>query len=586
MNNNLYLFNLLCLSAFLLLFIFFIDHKSVFIDNHAFASELSQGSLDKISEFEKWNCGINNEVNSNHYVKEFRIPEICSIPISIAFDEKENKVWFVGTRNGTLFEYNPINQEFISYKIPKWFSRDLPAGSSWSWDLKTDVSGNTIWFTDEKLNSIWSFDKNKKKFAQFTIPFHSTLYSTSYPVSFELVDEKNLYLVGIRSLSLWHGAIDKMVNGTSLGIEEIPIPLKKIFKGIPEYEIGLGSLAIDNDKKNIWITALAFDKKGAVIKYDTEGKKFYLYELPDSFRSPTGITIDSDNHIWITDHATSSFYKVQPPKESRKLTSLDMEHFVTSPLSSRIYGIGFGNISSKSINLYENSLPYWIKDAPDGTIWTNEHVGNRIAKFLPVNDTMIEYWLPSQNSIYSGCNPDDTNIKCGYSNVLNFDLESKVLPNLSSQISKAWFTEQSENKIGFIDLEKEIPISLTTTPNFLNIKNENNNETIELQMNVNVEQTGVDSIYTQSLLSSNSSIILKPVISSTLSSNGNLNGLEVTFSPEILQIKLDKINNKSNNIINITIKPIQYITPGKYNLMVGVESHDYTITKKVKLNVD
>ena len=199
---------------------------------------------------------------------------------------------------------------------------------------------------------------------------------------------------------------------------------------------------------------------------------------------------------------------------------------------------------------------------------------------------MIEYWLPSQNSIYSGCNPDDTNIKCGYSNVLNFDLESKVLPNLSSQISKVWFTEQSENKIGFIDLEKEIPISLTTIPTFLNIKNENIDETIELQMNVNVEQTGVDSIYTQSLLSSNSSIILKPVISSTLSPNGNLNGVQVTFSPEILQINLDKISNKSNNIINITIKPIQHITPGKYNLMVGVESNDFTITKKVKLNVD
>ncbi len=590
MKNNHYLSRSLYLSILLLLVAFLIDHMRTYNDNNAFASEIPQSAL-PISEFEKWNCGINNQVNSNYYVKEVRIPEVCSIPISIAFDERDNKVWFIGTRNGTLFEYDPINQEFESHKVPQWFSRNLPAGSSWSWDLELDNSGNTIWFTDEKLNSIWRFDKNDKKFEQFIIPFYSTLYATSYPVSIEFIDDKNLYFVGIRSLSLWHGDVDKMANGTSYGIEEIPIPLNSTFKGIPEYEIGLGSLAIDNNKENIWITALAFEKKGVLIKYDINNKKFYLYELPDSFRSPTGVTIDSNNYIWITDHATSSFYKVHPPVESRKLTVSDMEHFVTSPLSSRIYGIEIGNTHNRSNNLYENSLPYWIKATKDGTIWTNEHVGNRIAKFFPVNNTMIEYWIPSQNSIYSGCSPESSNIKCGYSNVLQFDLEPEIsLTNSSGRISKVWFTEQSENKFGFIDLEKKIPVSLTNIPNLLNIRNDIENETIRLQMNVNLEQIKKDDSFARPSLSNNNSITLKPVISSSFSSNGNLNGLEARFSPEILQINLDhnnnQTNNKSSNIINISLKPVHHIMPGKYNLMIGVESQDFTIIKKVQLNVN
>lgn len=54
-----------------------------------------------------------------------------------------------------------------------------------------------------------------------------------------------------------------MINGTSEGLKEIPIPLEDVFKTIPNYEIGIGSLAVDKENKRIWITALVFEKKGS-----------------------------------------------------------------------------------------------------------------------------------------------------------------------------------------------------------------------------------------------------------------------------------------------------------------------------------
>lgn len=558
------------------------------IVDFADALQMPKAALSQIAEFEKWNCGNNTKLNSNFYVKEIEIPEKCSIPLSIAFDEKDNKVWFIGTRNGTLFEYNPINQKFISYKVPVWFSRDLPIGNSWSWDMKLDNSQSSVWFTDEKLNSIWRFDKNNKEFEQFIVPFYSTSYSTSYPVSIDFVDDNNLYLVGIRSLSLWHGNIDKMINGTSEGFTEIPIPLNGLFKDIPKYQVGLGELAIDKARNNVWITALAFEKKGVLIKYDIANKKFSLYELPDTFRSPTGITLDSNDTIWITDHATSSFYKISSAKGNESLIAPDMEQIVTSPLSSRIYGIGISDVSNESINTYENTLPYWIKATGDGAIYTNEHVGNKIARYFPYNETMIEYWIPSQNIIYSVCNPNIKHLTCGYSNVLQFDIEPVSSQNINNQSSKVWFTEQSENKIGYIDLKKPIPISLTASPTNLNINTKNNNETLRLDIKVVPKGVGNNDSATQPFSHNNDILTLKPVISSTFSPNGGLNGLKATIKPEIMHINPNTNYTNSNttsNSFSILLKPVSYIPPGNYNLMVGVESLDFTIMKKLKLSV-
>ena len=448
---------------------------------NALASIMEQQMIGQVLEYEKWNCGIESAPNSNYFVTEFKVPETCSIPIAITYDKAENKVWFISTRNGTLFGFDPSKQIFESYRIPFWYSRDLPAGNSWSWDIKLDNTMNSLWFTDEKLNSLWKFDKIQKKFYNYPIPFHSEFFSTSYPISMGFENNNSMYFVGIRSLSLWHGQIDKMINGTSEGLKEIPIPLKDVFQSIPIYEVGMGSLAVDKENKMIWDTALAFEKKGVLIRYSITDNKFDIFELPSNIKSPTGIAVDSHGNVWITDHATSSFYKIIPSQNSNNLTSLNIEHVVTSPLSSRIIGIDYNDISNKSVNLYKNTLPYWIKTTKDNSIWTNEHVGNKIARFIPDNDTLIEYWIPTQNVHYSVCYPINSSNQCGYSNVLQFDVSTESSNDSMGIGSGVWFTEQSENKIGFINLDKIIPISLSVNPEVISLRNGNNSiESIEI----------------------------------------------------------------------------------------------------------
>jgi virginiamycin B lyase len=98
---------------------------------------------------------------------------------------------------------------------------------------------------------LWKFDKTEKKFYNYPIPFHSEFFSTSYPISIGFENNNSMHFVGIRSLSLWNGQIDKMINGISEGLKEIPIPLEDIFQTIPNYEIGIGSLAVDKENKRI-----------------------------------------------------------------------------------------------------------------------------------------------------------------------------------------------------------------------------------------------------------------------------------------------------------------------------------------------
>ncbi len=552
---------------------------------NALASTMEQQMTNQILEYEKWNCGMESTPNSNYFVTEFKVPETCSIPIAITYDNTENKIWFISTRNGTLFGFDPSKQIFESYRIPFWYSRDLPAGNSWSWDIKLDNTMNNLWFTDEKLNSLWKFDKIEKKFYNYPIPFNSEFFSTSYPISIGFENNNSMYFVGIRSLSLWHGQIDKMINGTSEGLKEIPIPLKNVFRTIPNYEVGIGSLAIDKENKKIWITALAFEKKGVLIRYSITDNKFDIFELPTNIKSPTGIAVDSHGKVWLTDHATSSFYKISPPEDSKNLTSQNIEHVVTSPLSSRIIGIDYNDISNKSVNLYKNTLPYWIKTTKDNSIWTNEHVGNKIARFVPDNDTLIEYWIPTQNIHYSVCDPINSSNQCGYSNVLQFDVSAESSNDSAGIGSGVWFTEQSENKIGFIDLDKVIPISLSVNPKVISLRN-GNNSTESIEISINKSNPSLDFQEQIQDFTNNGTIFFKPIISGTFVPNGDLMGMRVSFDPEIFEIKSQElIENETTHLgsIDVTLGGTQYIPPGNYSLMMGLEGQDFSILKKVEL---
>ena len=70
----------------------------------------------------------------------------------------------------------------------------------------------------------------------------------------------------------------------------------------------------------------------------------------------------------------------------------------------------------------------------DGKLWFNEHEGNTIAYFDIANLTLVEFQIPSKGEAWGNT-----------SNPLQFTLDNN---------GSAWFTEWTENKIGFLDSER------------------------------------------------------------------------------------------------------------------------------------
>ncbi|MFZ0557565.1 MAG: hypothetical protein WAM26_19965, partial [Nitrososphaeraceae archaeon] len=295
-------------------------------------SELVSGSrADAVEKFNTQFCGLNSYPNSSSLVIEYPLPALCEMPLAIGVDSQDQNIWYVSTKNGTLGRYDLGNNTFEEeYKIPSWPARENPTMSSQVWDLDIDNKGD-IWFTDETQNALWRFSNDTRSFEMFTVPEKPEAFGTTYPVSMEIDDNgSNIYFVGIRSPSIWIGNISQMRNGTAEGIERIGIPLDS-FKGIDPDLVSTGSIVLDKDNDRLYVSLLAFNTKGEILGYDLKNKTFTSYEMPDDITSPVGLTLDLNDNLWVTDHGTSIFYRLDP-------TSGDITKFTTSTVSPRTLG--------------------------------------------------------------------------------------------------------------------------------------------------------------------------------------------------------------------------------------------------------
>ena len=481
---------------------------------------------ESLKKFQAQFCGIDTQANSNSYISEFILPSECEMPLGLTIDD--GKVWYVSTKQGILGSFSIADNKFEERQIPSWPPRSNPtAQSSMSWSVRADNDGN-IWFTDQAQNALWRFNKSTETFDIFLTP-------AQYPASFEFDSNGNLYLTGIQSKSLYFGEVSKMKNGTSEGFTEIPLPLNG-FAGVEPDLITSGALVVDNDRKDVWMPMLAFQQKGQIFRYDIDTNKVDLIvDLPDDLRSPVGATVDDLGNVWITDHATSTFFKYDP------LTG-DFTKFVTAIASPKIYG------GTTPPNAY--ALPYWIDRAPDGSLWFNEHTGNKIARFDPNNLTLIEYWIPSQNRLWALCPDNDQ--ACGIANALQF---------ATGPDSQVWFTEWTENKIGRVDTQQQAPISVSTEKQELTVQRGNAVE-IKLSLNATGDFDG------------------STMASGTFAPNGETTNATGIFSEE--SISLDAGQQKQ---ISYVFTPDDSLKTGQYVIMLGAGNDEISYLKAVKVTV-
>ena len=506
-----------------------------------------------IEKFQKQFCGLDSKPNSNEYVTEIKLPKTCEMPLGIAVDTNNSKIWYVSTKTGSLGSYDFKEQKFdVEQIIPAWKGRDNPIESSQVWTVKLDKKDG-VWFTDEKQNSLWRYNKSSTSFEVYKIPGESESFGTTYPVSLDFDSNGNVYFVGIRSPLLWYGNITEMTNNTSEGISKIPIPLEG-FKGTDPNVISTGSVAVDSKEDVVWITMLAFAKKGQIFRYNSANQTFDVFDLPQELNSPVGIALDNSSNLWITDHGTSLFFRFNP--RDRNITE-----FVTSKASERI----FGGKEPSPVGAY--TLPYWIYDADDDSLWFNEHTGNKIAHFIPSNSTLIEYWIPSQNKLFSQCSPENT-IPCGIANVMQLSVgkinsSGSISDQKNDTNSQVWFTEWSENKIGRIETEKNLPFSVSASPQEITVKK---GDSVNIDLFIKHSKASSDGV--------------NMTASAAFNPTGDFGNSTWSFSEETISIKDGKTKK-----VSFIVTPSGDLKPGKYLLMLGAENSDVSYMKAISINI-
>jgi virginiamycin B lyase len=479
--------------------------------------------------FEEQFCGTQAGPNSNTYVAEVTLPSECEMPVGIAIDGA--KVWYVSTKRGLLGSYDTAAGTFNEYDIPSWPTRSLPftAVPSWSmsWTVKIDGRGGNIWFTDQN-NTIWRFNQSTGDFDMFKVP-------AKYPSMMDFDSNGNLYFIGINSQSLFFGNVSRIQNGTSEGFTEISLP-QEGFSGISPDLVTSGGLIVDKERNDVWVSLLAFQqKKGQLFQYDIETDKVVrIVDLPTDLGAPVGMEVDNYGNVWVADHGTSTFFRYDPSTDN-------ITRFVTSIASPRIYG------GSTPPNAY--TLPYWIDKGGNGSLWFNEHTGNKIGRFDPEELALVEYWIPSQNRAWSLCPPEST--ACGIANAMQFAVDPE---------NQLWFTEWTENKIAKLDTSKQVPVAVVTPAE------------------VTLARGGSTEIKLTVVASSDFSGQM--MASGTFMPNAALGNSTGIFSEESVSL-----SSGGSKEISYTFTAAQDLKPGQYTIMLGAGDDDVSYMKAVRVNI-
>ncbi|UVS69497.1 NHL repeat-containing protein [Nitrososphaera viennensis] len=478
---------------------------------------------DSIARFKAQFCGPDSKANSNTYIAEAVLPSECQMPLSVSVDG-DGRVWYVSTKQGILGSYSIADNKFAQYQIPQWPARDKPTDFNMSWATKTDSQGN-VWFTDNN-ELLWRFNTAASTFDMFRTP-------ATDPISFDFDSDGNIYLVGVRSKSLFFGDLSQMKPGTAEGFTEIRLPLDG-FAGIDNFRVSSGSVTVDRERNVVWTSVLAFQQKGAIYRYDVERNQTSVYDLPQELTSPVGLTVDRDGNLWGTDHGTSIFFTLNP--SDGKVTE-----YTTSVASPRIYG---GTTTPASAY----TLPYWIATAPDGRIWFNQHEGNKISVFDRDTRTLTEYWVPSQNELWANC-PDNANT-CGLANALQMSVGPQ---------GQVWFTEWSENKIGRVNTDAQAPFTVSA-PDDVNVRR---GDSMEIKVDINAQ----------------GAFSGRMVASGTFTYNGDLGNSTGIFSEQDVSIPAG-----DSKQVSFVFTPGN-IAAGQYTLMLGAENDEVSVLKAVTVNV-
>jgi hypothetical protein len=220
-----------------------------------------------------------------------------------------------------------------------------------------------------------------------------------------------------------------------------------------------------------------------------------------------------------------------------------------------------------------------IKKSNDGSIWFNEQHGNKISKFDPLTQTLIEYWVPTQNRLWGICSNDDYNGNsldysnnknneiCGIANVLGFSITNQV--DSDNDDIDVWFSEWSQNKIGKVEA--------TDPPFSIDIFKSDKQLTIERG-----EKEKIKFILKDAERPSSSITEVRMVVSGTFTSSGDIGNTIGDFTEQPSSISMEQGEEYE---VSFEFVPSAHQKPGNYILMIGVENDSISYLKAISIRI-
>jgi virginiamycin B lyase len=469
-------------------------------------------------------CG-SEDAKSNTYIREYEIKTKCTQPLAITTDPDGN-VWFAQVNTGKVAKFDPNTELFTEYENPEW----PPKARSMMWGIAYSPDGS-LWFTDEAHDSVWKFSIEDGKYDRHGYP--ST--GDALPQRLEISGSQIIINDFTGNKITFLDPASQSADETAYRV--IASPLENSFTG---------SFAVDSDD-NIWYTNWQFRQGGALIKFDQ--KSYFeasalakdagiplfdfilVFQLP-SMNAPNGISVGNDGIVWIADTSSSFFYSFDPLTE--KFTK-----YTTSKPDISSYGNATGLIKTPV------SGPYWTDFDQKGRLVFNEQSANRIGIFDPNIESLVEYNVPSKNTIWADCDPLTD---CGIAQVFDF----------TTQNDKIWFTEWVENNIAVLDTSIPLPFQIELDQTEITLKK---GEKADLSMKVIPSSAGK--------------------ISFTSSNTAQFSDIVVDFDKAE-----QEISGNEPASISVTIEANNNALSGTYKVLLGAQNDEVSVSQFVTIIIE
>lgn len=473
-------------------------------------------------------CGSKDTAKSNNYITEYKIPTPCTQPLAITSDPDGN-LWFTQTNTGQVAKFDPTTEQFTEYPNPRW-----PQGARsmmWGIDYSPDAS---LWFTDEATDGIWKFSILGEKYDRTDYPKSADPESDSLPQRLS-VEGSQIIVNDFTGSKLT--LLDVTQNTEGISFLNIPSPVESSVTA---------AFTVDSEK-NIWYTNWIFQTGGVLAKLNQEKVSnlgtgqtelfdlIDIYTFPPGMTTPNGIASDDNGKIWIADTSSNFFFSFEPETES-------FTKYITSTPQISSYGNASGLIKNPV------SRPYWAAFDDDGKLVFNEQTANRIGIFDPVNESLVEYMVPSKNPYWADCEGLDD---CGLAQMFDFTILG----------DKIWFTEWVENNIGVLDRSMPLYFDMDTDKKKFTLKRGE-------QVNLN--------------LSLNPNIGTTPDISLTSLTTALFSDITIDYNTP----NTFKITDGSPKEVEVTISASDNAVPDIHKILLSAQTDDFVISEFVTVIIE